>query len=100
MFSGKGAREEAAKGVARAVSLCRNDYELRKQASFRGFEILSWDQAEATVPDLFIRAAGTYTAHVNADNPLGIMRRVARARPRRRRRAERLPGLEKTLVDY
>ena len=25
------------------------------------------------MPDLFIRGAGTYTAHINADNPIGTM---------------------------
>jgi len=27
------------------------------------------------VPDLFIRGAGTYTAHVNAGNPVGTMQK-------------------------
>jgi len=49
VFSGKGAREEAAKALARAV-LRRDDYKLQKRASFRGFEILSRDQPGAAVP--------------------------------------------------
>ena len=58
--SGKGAREEAAREPARAVFPRRDGYKLRK-ASFRGFEILSRDQPGASMPDLFIRGAGTYT---------------------------------------
>ena len=41
MFSGKGAREEAARALARAVLSRRDDYTLRKRAAFKGFEILS-----------------------------------------------------------
>ena len=43
---------------------------------FKGFEILSRDVPGASVPDLFIRGAGTYTAHINADNSIGTMQSI------------------------
>jgi len=56
------------------------------------------------VPDLFVRGAGTYTAHINADNPTGTMqsikhtlRSLDKAAEDERRQTERL---EKTLTDY
>ena len=76
MFSGKGAREEAAKVLVRAVLTRRDDHAPRLRATFRGFEILSRDKPGAPVPDLFIRGADTYTAHINADNPVGTMQSI------------------------
>ena len=43
-FSGKGAREEAARALSRAVLSRRDDYAPQPRASFRGFEILSRDK--------------------------------------------------------
>ena len=104
LFSGKGAREEAAKALVRAVMTRRDDHAPRLRATFRGFEILSRDKPGAPVPDLFVRGAGTYTAHINADNPVGTMqsiehtlRALDKAAEDERRQAERL---EKTLTDY
>jgi len=54
----------------------RDDYTLRKHAAFKGFEILSRAQPAAPVPDLFIRGAGTYSAHINADNPIGTTQSI------------------------
>jgi hypothetical protein len=45
-------------------------------ADFKGFEILSRGQPAAPVSDLFIRGAGTYTAHISADHPVGTMRSI------------------------
>lgn len=75
-ISGKGAREEAGAALARAILSRRDDYAPRLRASFRGFEILSRDEPGAPVPDLFIRGAGTYAAHLNADNPAGTMQSI------------------------
>lgn len=103
-FGGKGTREEAAKALVRAVLSRRDDYAPRLRASFRGFEILSRDKPGAPVPDLFIRGAGTYGAHINADNPIGAMqsiehtlRALDKAAEDERRQTERL---EKALTDY
>jgi hypothetical protein len=63
------------------------------------------------VPDLFIRGAGTYTAHINADNPIGTMPaiRSAPCRASSTRCAldraaadeqQQLQRLGKTLTDY
>lgn len=82
----------------------REDHTLRKRASFRGFEILSSDQPGAAVPDLFIRGAGTYTAHVNVGNAIGTMQSIEHTLRGLDRAAEgerqHLQGLEKTLSDY
>ncbi|MGO9062244.1 MAG: hypothetical protein ACLQU2_33510 [Candidatus Binataceae bacterium] len=56
VFSGKGAREEAARALVSAVLSRRDDHTLRKHAAFKGFEILSRGQPAAPVPDLFMRA--------------------------------------------
>ena len=97
VFSGKGAREEASRALTRAVLSRRDDYAPRLRARFRGFEILSRDQPGASVPDLFIRGAGTYSGHINADNPSGTMqsiehtlRALDKAAENERRQAERL----------
>ena len=103
-FSGKGAREEAGWALAHTILSRRDDYAPRRRATFKGFEILSRDNPGASVPDLFIRGAGTYSAHINADNPLGTiqsiehtLRALDKAAEDERRQAERL---EKTLTDY
>ncbi len=104
VFSGKGTREEAARALARAVFLRRDDYKLRKRASFRGFEILSRDKPGASVPDLFIRGAGTYTVHINTDNPIGTMQSIEHTLRALDRAAtdeqQQLQRLEKTFTDY
>jgi hypothetical protein len=71
VFSGKGAREEAAGALVGAAMSRRDDYTLRRRAAFKGFEILSRGQPAAPVPDLFI--AVTYGARINADNPIGTI---------------------------
>jgi hypothetical protein len=103
-FSGKGAREEAGSALTRAVLSRRADYAPRLRARFKGFEILSRDKPGAPVPDLFVQGAGTYTAHINADNPLGTMqsiehtlRALDKAAEDERHQVERI---EKTLTDY
>jgi len=80
-FSGKGAREEAGAALARAILSRRDDYPARLWTTFKGFEILSRDKLGAPVPDLFIRGAGTYAAHLNADNPAYNLLRIARLSP-------------------
>jgi hypothetical protein len=63
VFSGKGAREGAARELLQAVLSRRDDNNLRKRAAFKGFEILTRRQPAAPVPDLFIRGAEIYSAH-------------------------------------
>ncbi len=56
------------------------------------------------MPDLFIRGAGTYTAHINADNPIGTMQSIEHTLRALDRAAadeqQQLQRLEKTLTDY
>jgi hypothetical protein len=82
----------------------RDDYAPRLRATFKGFEILSRDKPGAPVPDLFIRGAGTYTAHINADNPLGTMQSIEHTLRALDKAAEderhQVGRLEKTLADY
>jgi N12 class adenine-specific DNA methylase len=102
--SGKGAREEAGWALTRAILSRRDDYAPRLRASFRGFEILSRDKPGAPVPDLFVRGAGTYAAHINADNPLGTVQSIEHTLRALDKAAEdeqhRIERLEKTLGDY
>jgi hypothetical protein len=84
--------------------LCIGSPHRKKTRANGAFEILSRDKPGAPVPDLFIRGAGTYTAHLNADNLIGAMqsiehtlRALDKAAEDERRQTERL---EKTLTDY
>jgi hypothetical protein len=80
VFSGKGAREEAGWALVHTILSRRDDHAPRLRASFRGSEILSRDRPGAPVPDLFVRGAGTYAAHINADNPTGTIQSIERGR--------------------
>jgi hypothetical protein len=103
-FSGKGAREEAGRALARAILSRRDDYAPKVRAVIKGFEILSRDKPGAPVPDLFIRGAGTYAAHINPDNPAGTIQSIEhtlRALDKMREdERHRIEGLEKKLTDY
>jgi hypothetical protein len=103
-FAGKGARDEAGRALMRAILSRRDDHALRLRATFKGFDILSRDKPGAPVPDLFIRGAGTYTAHINADNPVGTMQSIEHTLRTLDKAAEderhQIERLEKTLTDY
>jgi N12 class adenine-specific DNA methylase len=110
-FSGKGAREEAAKALTYAVLSWRDDFTLQPRASFRGFEILSRGKrltglaldGEA-LPELFIKGKSLYSANLNAENPLGTMQSIEHALRSLDKLAEheeeRGLRLAKTLADY
>jgi hypothetical protein len=110
-YSGKGAREEAAKALTYAVLSWRDDVTLQPRASFRGFEILSRGKRLTglaldgePVPDLFIRGSGVYSANLNAENPLGTMQSIEHTLRSLDRLAdqeqEHGARLGKTLADY
>jgi N12 class adenine-specific DNA methylase len=109
-FSGKGAREEAAKALTYAVLSWRDDPTLQPRGSFRGFEILSRGKRLTSladgepVPDLFIRGSGLYSANLNADNPLGTMQSIEHVLRSLDKLAdqeqEHGARLEKSLADY
>ena len=88
----------------RAFLSRRDDYSPRHRATIKGFEILSRDKPAAPVPDLFIRGAGTYAAHINADNPAGTIQSIEHTLRAFDKAAEderhRIERLEKTLNDY
>jgi hypothetical protein len=74
VYSGKGAREEAAKALTYTVLSWRDDTTVQVRGAFRGFEILSKGNSE--LPDLFLRGAGTYPAHLNPENTLGTVQSI------------------------
>jgi hypothetical protein len=111
VYAGKGAREEAAKALTYAVLSWRDDPTLQPRGAFRGFEIVSKGKASTSLtpederlPDLFIRGAGTYVAHLNPENPIGTVQSVEHTLRALDRVAadeqKRVEHLEKTLADY
>ena len=79
-------------------------YAPRIRATIKGFEILSRDKPESSAPDLFIRGAGTYAAHINPDNPVGTIQSIEHTLCALDKMGEderhRIEGLEKKLTDY
>ena len=112
VFSGKGAREEAAKALTIAILTCRDDQAMQPRGAFRGFEILSRGksagfgkvQEDERIPDLFVRGRSTYSANLNAANPIGTVQSIEHTL----RNLDRLAGeqqnrvarVEKELADY
>ena len=84
VFSGKGAREEAAKALTFAVLSWRDDQTMQPRGAFRGFEILSRGksggfgllQEDERIPELFVRGRATYSANLNATNPVGTVQSI------------------------
>jgi hypothetical protein len=110
-FSGKGAREEAAKALNAVVLSWRDDPALEVRAQFRGFEILSRGKPatcllseQQSVPDLFVRGVATWTAHFNADNPIGTIQSIENTLRGLDKTAEadraEVARLEKALVEF
>ena len=112
VFSGKGAREEAAKALTFTILSWRDDQTLQPRGQFRDFEILSKGksgglgllQGDERVPELFIRGRATYSANLNALNPVGTVQSIEHTL----RSLDKLAGeqqsrvvrAEKELVDY
>jgi N12 class adenine-specific DNA methylase len=103
-FSGKGAREEAAKALVHAALARPTDFAVRSLGTFHGLDILSRAKLTASVPDLFIRGSGTYAANLNADNPVGTMQSIEHTLRSFDRMAEneqeRVGRLQKSLADF
>ena len=110
-FSGKGAREEAAKALTYAVLTWRDDFTLQPRGSFKGFKILSRGKRLTgleldgdAVPELFLKGETLYSAHLNSENPLGTMQSIEHTLRSLDKLAEqeqeRGLRLEKTLADY
>jgi len=107
VFSGKGAREDAANALTLAVLSWRDDLTLQPRASFRGFRIMSRGRrgdAEPQIPDLFVKGAGLYAAHLNPETPVGTVQSIEHTLRALDKLAleeqERKDRLEKTLSDY
>jgi len=107
VFSGKGAREDAANALAVAVMSWRDDLTLQPRASFRGFQIMSRGRrgdGEPQIPDLFVKGAGLYVAHLNPETPVGTAQSIEHALRGLDKLAlqedERKDRLEKALSDY
>jgi N12 class adenine-specific DNA methylase len=109
-FAGPDARKDAAKALTHAVLSWRSDTTLQVRAHFRGFEILSRGHGTSTFggeersPDLFVRGAGFYSAHLNAENHTGTVQSIEHVLRTLDRLAEdeqsRIANLEKSLADY
>jgi phage shock protein A len=84
VFSGKGAREQAAKALTVAILSWRDDQTMQQRGAFRGFEILSRGKSggfglleeDERMPHLFVRGQATYSAKLNATNPVGTIQSV------------------------
>ena len=82
LYSGKGAREEAARALTHAVLSWRDDHALAVRAHHRGFEILSRGggmkriDGEPELPELYVRGKETYRANLNAENPVGTIQSI------------------------
>ncbi len=111
-FSGKGAREEAAKALTFTILSWRDDQTVQRRGAFRGFEILSRARLggfgllpeEERLPEVFVRGRATYSANLNATNPVGTvqsiehtLRSLDKLAAEQQNRATRI---EKQLVDY
>ena len=112
VFSGKGAREEAAKALTFSVLSWRDDQTVQPRGAFRAFEIVSKGKGtgfglveeDQRVPDLFVRSRATYSANLNATNPGGTVQSIEHTlRNLDRLAAEqqnRVVRIEKELRDY
>ncbi len=112
IFSGKGAREEAAKALTFAILSWRDDPAIEPRGSFRGFEILSRGRSggfgmleeSERIPELFLRGYATYSANLNAANPIGTVQSIEHTlRNLDKLAAEqhsRVARIEKELADY
>jgi hypothetical protein len=103
VYSGTGAREESAKALTYAALSWRDDTTLQVRGMFRGFEILSkgklsmgFSSEDDRVPDIFIRGAGTYSAHLNPENTVGTLQSIEHTL----RSLERVAMLQQERADY
>ena len=112
VFAGKGAREAAANALTSAILSWSDDQTTQLRGTFRRFEILSRGksgglglvQPDERIPDLFIRGQATYSANLNAANPVGTVQSIEHTlRNLDKLAAEhrsRVARIEKELADY
>src|ERR1022692_4565407 len=105
-YSGKGAREEAAKALNEVILSWANDQTAQVRARFRGFEIASRGHplGQDNDPEVYVKGALTYRAQLNPENPLGTIQSIEHVLRNLDRRAEdekkEIQRQEKTLSDY
>jgi N12 class adenine-specific DNA methylase len=104
-FSGKGARDEAAKALNEVVMSWRDDKTPKVRGHYKGFEILSrGSQFQDGTPDLFIRGKEAYKANLNPENPVGTIQSIEHVLRNLDRKAEEeqreIERQEKALADY
>lgn len=112
IFSGKGAREEAANALTIAILSWREDQTMQPRGSFRGFEVLSRGkssafgqmQDEERVPELYVRGRAMYSANLNATNAIGTVQSIEHTLRNLDKLAveqrNRVARIEKELADY
>jgi hypothetical protein len=112
VFSGKGARDQSAKALTVAILSWRDDQTMQQRGAFRGFEILSRGKSggfglleeDERIPHLFVRGRATYSAKLNAANPVGTIQSIEHTlRNLDKLAAEqqtRVSRIEKELADY
>jgi N12 class adenine-specific DNA methylase len=105
-FSGKGAREEAAKALNENILSWKNDETAQVRARFKGFDIISKGHplGSSYEPDLYVKGALTYRAQLNPENPMGTMQSIEHLLRHLDRRAEQereeMDRGEKALAEY
>ena len=112
VFSGKGAREAAANALTQVALSWRDDQTMQPRGVFRGFQILSrgksngfgLPQGDDRVPELFVRGSATYSAKLNAANPVGTVQSIEQTLLNLDKLAAeqqtRVARVEKELADY
>jgi len=112
VFSGKGAREEAAKALTFAILSWRDDQALEPRGHFRGFDILSKGggrgfgliEEDERIPGVFVRGRATYSANLNPTNPVGTVQSVEHTLRNLDKLAadqqNRVERIEKELANY
>ncbi len=90
IFTGKGAREQAAEALNNAILSWANDQRPQVRAHFRGFDIVSRGHALGRdhEPDIFVKGALNYRIQLNPDNPVGTMQSIEYALRQLDRRAQ------------
>src|SRR6202050_3595396 len=112
VFSGKGAREEAAKALTFTILSWRDEQTMQPRCAVRGFEILSRGksggfglvQEDERLPEVFVRGRATYSANLNAANPIGTVQSIEHTLRNLDKLANeqrnRVIRIEKELADY
>jgi N12 class adenine-specific DNA methylase/adenine-specific DNA methylase len=106
IFTGKGAREEAAKALNEVILSWANDQTAQVRARFKGFEIVSRGHplGHDNDPELYVKGALTYRAQLNPENPIGTIQSIEHVLRNLDRRAEdekqEIQRQEKALSQY